>query len=86
MVAKPKSTTPTRLKVTLVSGGWVAYEVGRAAGLTDTKMTALSVGRILPTLGEAKALAKVLKLKVTDLFDQFSDGDGRRRKKTAEAV
>jgi DNA-binding XRE family transcriptional regulator len=77
---------PSKLKLALIEAGVLAYELGHAVGISESKMCALSTGRSLPTVQQAKALAKKLKVPVDSLFDEFKKGDMRLKENWEEVA
>jgi transcriptional regulator with XRE-family HTH domain len=57
----------SRLKVALVESRRFAYDVAREVGVSETRLSRIVNGRILPTPDEAARLARALGIPVAEI-------------------
>ena len=55
--------------------GWKQFRIAEKAGLTEQRLSQIKAGRTEPTPAEQRALAKVLRKPVSQMFHVVSVGD-----------
>ncbi len=63
----------TELAMAIKESGWKQYRVAEQAGMTELRLSQIKHGRAEPTDLEERALAKVLRKPVSQLFRSVSD-------------
>lgn len=66
IMSKPK--TPSRVKALRSERGWSQAELAQRAGVSRTAVSAIEIGRLVPSVAAALALARVLGCSVEQLF------------------
>ena len=58
-----------KLKMTIIRSGRRQYEVARAAGMPETRLSRIILGRIRPTSEERRRIAESLGVRDGEIFD-----------------
>lgn len=59
----------TRLQVALFYDGRAQYDIARAAGINETRLSRIAAGRIVPNEEEKVRIAAALSQRAEELFD-----------------